>query len=48
MEFKEDDWVLLKFAKERLRHGTDKDNNDVPTGHQKYYAKLAKRYLLGW
>ena len=21
-----------------------KDNNGVPTGHQKYYAKLAKRY----
>ena len=44
MEFKEDDWVLLKFTKARLRHTTGKDTNGVPTGHQKYYAKLAKRY----
>ena len=44
LEFKEDDWVLLKFTKARLRHTTGKDNNGVPTGHQKYYAKLAKRY----
>ncbi|RYA68257.1 hypothetical protein DD598_25180 [Enterobacter cloacae complex sp. 2DZ2F16B1] len=38
--FKENDWVLLKFPKARLRQTTDKN----PPGHQKYYAKLAKRY----
>ncbi|WP_129259429.1 hypothetical protein [Enterobacter cloacae complex sp. GF14B] len=38
--FKENDWVLLKFPKARLRQTTGKN----PTGHQKYYAKLAKRY----
>ncbi|RYA43591.1 hypothetical protein DD606_25315 [Enterobacter cloacae complex sp. GF14B] len=38
--FKENDWVLLKFPKARLRHTMGKN----PTGHQKYYAKLAKRY----
>ncbi|MCO5564895.1 hypothetical protein L7F22_018563 [Adiantum nelumboides] len=40
LAFKENDWVLLKFPKDRLRHTTGKN----PTGHQKYYAKLAKRY----
>ncbi|MCO5601661.1 hypothetical protein L7F22_055784 [Adiantum nelumboides] len=40
LAFKENDWVLLKFPKARLRHTTGK----TPTGHQKYYAKLAKRY----
>ncbi|MCO5598989.1 hypothetical protein L7F22_053088 [Adiantum nelumboides] len=40
LAFKENDWVLLKFPKARLRHTTGKK----PTGHQKYYAKLAKRY----
>ncbi|MCO5551955.1 hypothetical protein L7F22_005462 [Adiantum nelumboides] len=40
LAFKENDWVLLKFPKVRLRHTTGKN----PTGHQKYYAKLAKRY----
>ncbi|MCO5613087.1 hypothetical protein L7F22_067361 [Adiantum nelumboides] len=40
LAFKENDWVLLKFPKARLRHTTGKN----PTGHQKYYAKLAKRY----
>ena len=42
--FKENDWVLLKFPKARLRHTTGKGTNGRPTGHQKYYAKLAKRY----
>ena len=43
--FKENDWVLLNFAKARLRHRTGKaTNGHPPTGHQKYYAKLAKRY----
>ncbi|MCO5549937.1 hypothetical protein L7F22_003414 [Adiantum nelumboides] len=40
LAFKENDWVLLKFPKARLRHNTGKN----PTGHQKYYTKLAKRY----
>ncbi|MCO5576212.1 hypothetical protein L7F22_030020 [Adiantum nelumboides] len=40
LAFKENDWVLIKFPKARLRHTTGKN----PTGHQKYYAKLAKRY----
>ncbi|MCO5581109.1 hypothetical protein L7F22_034985 [Adiantum nelumboides] len=41
LAFKENDWVLLKFpTKACLRHTTG--NN--PKGHQKYYAKLAKRY----
>ncbi|MCO5588021.1 hypothetical protein L7F22_041975 [Adiantum nelumboides] len=40
LAFKENDWVLLKFPKARLRHTTGKN----PTGHQKYYAKLEKRY----
>ncbi|MCO5548013.1 hypothetical protein L7F22_001469 [Adiantum nelumboides] len=40
LAFKENDWVLLKFPKARLRHTTGKN----PMGHQKYYAKLAKRY----
>ncbi|MCO5562692.1 hypothetical protein L7F22_016321 [Adiantum nelumboides] len=40
LAFKENDWVLLKFPKARLRHTSGKN----PTGHQKYYAKLAKRY----
>ncbi|MCO5557717.1 hypothetical protein L7F22_011288 [Adiantum nelumboides] len=40
LAFKENAWVLLKFPKARLRHTTGKN----PTGHQKYYAKLAKRY----
>ena len=44
LEFKEDAWVLLRFPKARLRQRTRKDRNGVPTGHQKYYAKLAKRY----
>ncbi|MCO5547639.1 hypothetical protein L7F22_001090 [Adiantum nelumboides] len=40
LAFKENDWVLLKFPKARLRHTLGKN----PTRHQKYYAKLAKRY----
>ncbi|MCO5601610.1 hypothetical protein L7F22_055733 [Adiantum nelumboides] len=40
LAFKENDWVLLKFPKARLRHTSAKNH----TGHQKYYAKLAKRY----
>ena len=38
--FKPKDWVLLKFPKARLYYRSGKN----PTGHQKYYAKLAKRY----
>ena len=40
MTFKSKDWVLLKFPKARLQYRSGKN----PTGHQKYYAKLAKRY----
>ncbi|MCO5548250.1 hypothetical protein L7F22_001707 [Adiantum nelumboides] len=42
LAFKENDCVLLKFPKARLRHTSGKN----PTGHQKYYAKLAKRYYV--
>ena len=44
LAFKEDDWVLLKFSKARLSHTTGKNRQGEPTGHQKYYMKLAKRY----
>ena len=40
LSFKENDWVLLKFPKARLRYKSGKH----PMGHQRYYAKLAKRY----
>ena len=42
--FKENDWVLLKFPKECLNVTTGKGKQGRPIGHQKYYAKLAKRY----
>ena len=44
MVFKENDWVLLRFPKARLNVTTGKGKQGRPTGHQKYYAKLAKRY----
>ena len=44
MAFQENDWVLLRFTKARLRHTTGKNRQGKPTGHQKYYMKLAKRY----
>ena len=44
LDFKVDDWVLLKFPKARLRQTTGKDWQGMPSGHQKYYAKLARRY----
>ena len=44
LEFKVDGWVLLKFPKARLRQTTGKDWEGMPSGHQKYYAKLARRY----
>ena len=44
LEFKEEAWVLLDFLKARLRQRTGKDRDGVPTGHQKYYARLAKRF----
>ncbi|MCO5583197.1 hypothetical protein L7F22_037105 [Adiantum nelumboides] len=40
LAFKENDWVLLKFPNARLKYTLD--NN--PTRHQKYYAKVAKRF----
>ena len=42
--FKEDDWALLKLSTARLSHTTGKNWQGKPTGHQKYYMKLAKRY----
>ena len=42
--FKENDWVLLRFPKACLNVTTGKGTQGRPTGHQKYYAKLAKRY----
>ena len=44
LEFKEDDWVLLKFPKACLRQTTRKYWQGMHSGHQKYYAKLACRY----
>ena len=44
LDFKEDDWVLLKFPKARLWQTTGKDWQGMHSGHQKYYAKLARRY----
>ena len=44
MVLKEDDWVLLRFAKACLNVKTSKGTQGHPIGHQKYYAKLAKRY----
>ena len=43
LQFNINDWVLLKFTKARLRHTTGKDWQGEPTGHQKFYAKLAKQ-----
>ena len=44
LEFNNNDWVLLKFSKAWLQHTTGKDWQGKLTGHQKFYAKLAKRY----
>ena len=44
IEYKDDEWVLLKFSKARLRQRTGKQGNGLPAGYQKFYAKLAKRY----
>ena len=44
LDLKENDWVLLRFPKARLRHTTGKNWQGDTTGHQKYYAKLARRY----
>ena len=45
LAFKENDWVLLRFNKAWLRHTTGKNKQGEPTGHQKYYTKLAKLIL---
>ena len=42
--FKENDWVLLRFPKACLSVTTGKGTQGRPMGHQKYYAKLEKRY----
>ncbi|MCO5571372.1 hypothetical protein L7F22_025110 [Adiantum nelumboides] len=44
LDLKEDDWMLLKFPKARLQHTTGKDRQGTPNGHQKFYAKLAKKF----
>ena len=41
IKFNNDDWVLLKFPKARLKHTLGKNRQGEPTGHQKYYTKLA-------
>ncbi|MCO5583735.1 hypothetical protein L7F22_037649 [Adiantum nelumboides] len=43
-QFKDGDWVLLRFTKARLKTTTGKNWKGEPTGHQKYYMKIAKRY----
>ena len=44
LEFHDDDWELLRFAKARLRYTIGKNLKGEHTGHQKFYMKLAKRY----
>ncbi|MCO5611851.1 hypothetical protein L7F22_066110 [Adiantum nelumboides] len=44
LQFKDGDWVLLRFTKARLKTTTGKNWKGEPTGHQKYYMKLAKQY----
>ncbi|MCO5604825.1 hypothetical protein L7F22_058998 [Adiantum nelumboides] len=44
LQFKEGDWVLLRFTKARLNMTIGKNWKGEQTGHQKYYMKLAKRY----
>ncbi|MCO5548846.1 hypothetical protein L7F22_002308 [Adiantum nelumboides] len=44
LDLNENDWILLKFPKARLRNTTGKDWQGDKIGHQKYYAKLARRY----
>ncbi|MCO5553453.1 hypothetical protein L7F22_006974 [Adiantum nelumboides] len=44
LQFKDDDWVLLRFTKAQLKTTTGKNWKGEPTGHQKYYMTLAKRY----
>ena len=44
LNLKEDDWVLLKFPKARFCNTTGKDRQRDKTGHQKYCAKLVRRY----
>ncbi|MCO5573202.1 hypothetical protein L7F22_026969 [Adiantum nelumboides] len=44
LQFKDGDWVLLRFTKARLKMTTGKNWKGEPTDHQKYYMKLAKRY----
>ncbi|MCO5567179.1 hypothetical protein L7F22_020867 [Adiantum nelumboides] len=44
VHFSTNDWVLLKFPKARLHHTTGETWHGELTCHQKYYAKLARRY----
>ncbi|MCO5553393.1 hypothetical protein L7F22_006914 [Adiantum nelumboides] len=44
LQFKDGDWVLLQFTKAQLKTTTGKNWKGEPTGHQKYYMKLAERY----
>ena len=44
LELNTNDWVLLKFTKTQLRHTIGKDWQGESTGHQKFYARLAKCY----
>ena len=45
LAFKENDWVLLRFTKARLRHTTGKNKQGEPTGHQKYYIESSFQLL---
>ena len=42
--FKENDFVLLRFPKARLRVIVGNKEQGCPMDHQNYQAKLAKRY----
>ncbi|MCO5559474.1 hypothetical protein L7F22_013074 [Adiantum nelumboides] len=44
LQFKDGDWVLLRFTKAWLKTTTGKNWKGEQTDHQKYYMKLAKRY----
>ena len=41
IKFNNDDWILLKFPKARLKHIAGKNWQGEPRHHYKYYTKLA-------
>ena len=44
IKFNNNDWVLLKFPKARLKHTLGKNWQGEPIGHQKYYTKISQCY----